>query len=525
MEDSMNISGMLARNARNNPNGIALVDRTPSVGLRKEITWKRFDERVDRLAHALSERGVQKGDRVLHLMKNSISWLEAYMAIVRIGAWAVPLNFRFSGEEIKYCAEVAEPRAMFLDPEFMDRIELARQRCALRNLIVAGDEGFPETERFEEVIAASPQTAVEVEISDEDPCSLYFTSGTTGSPKPILLSHKNLECSAITEVVNTQRTPHDVFVVLKPLYHTGDKIHWLASLVTGAKAVIQREQITPWAIFEAMHEEKGTVAMLLVPWLQDVLTAVESGALSTKDFDHSSWRLVLLGAQPVPPILVQKWKALFPHMTYEINYGLTEAAGPGCIHLGIGNDHKLGALGIAGFNWEARLVDEEGRDVPRGEPGEIVVKGDGVMMMYYKNPEKTAKTIRGGWLYTGDLGWLDDDGFIWPCDRKKDIIIYGGENVFPSEVEEAIQAHPSVQDVGVIGIPDERLGEIVAAVINLKSGTPDSMKEEICSYCNSKLPTFKAPKRIVFGKVIRNPTGKIEKGKMREIYFTSNTVM
>lgn len=516
----MNIPEMLARNARTYPDNVALVERTPSKGLRKEITWKQLEDRVNRVANALLERGVEKGDRIIHWMMNSINWLEAYLGIIRTGAWAVPLNFRFTREEFTFCAEAAEPKVAILDEEFMGRVEPVRHRCGLQHLIVTGEGKTRNTENFEDVMASSSEECPKVPIADEDPCSLYFTSGTTGAPKPILLSHKNLECAAITEVVHRLREPEDIFIILKPLYHTGDKIHWLASLSIGATAVIQKEKITPHAIFEAIHDERATVAMLLVPWLQDILTAVDKGEIKPADYDLSCWRLVLLGAQPVSPILVQRWKELFPQMQYEINYGLTEASGPGCIHLGLGNEHKLGALGKPGFNWEVRIVDDEGRDVPRGEPGEIIVKGNGVMIEYYMNPKMTLETIRDGWLYTGDMGKMDEDGFVWPCDRKKDIISYGGENIYPAEVEEVLQAHPFVQDVGVIGIPDERLGEIVAAIICLKAGAPESVKEDIKGFYEDSLPRYKRPRQIVFEKVLRSPTGKLEKAKMREKYFS-----
>jgi len=517
----MNISEMLKRNGRMYPHDIALIERVPTKNLRKEITWKQFDERVNRLANGLIARGVGKGDRVLHWMMNSISWLEAYFGIVRTGAIATPLNFRFIEKDFKYCADVAEPKAVILDERFVDKVRAAShpllpaQKCIVNGQVVPMG-----MERFESVIAESDSSPVKTEIGDEEPCGLYFTSGTTGVPKPILLTHKNMECAAITEVVHGLRKPGDIWVTLKPLYHTGDWIHWLASLILGGRSVIQGDRITPQAIFEAIHEERGTVAMLLVPWLQDVLTALETGEIRVEDYDLSCWRLILLGTQHVPPNLVQRWKDRFPHMLYEVNYGLTEASGPGCTHLGIGNEHKLGSIGKAGFNWEARIVNESGEDVPQGEVGEIVVKGNGVMREYYKNPEKTAETIKEGWLYTGDMGKLDTDGFMWFVDRKKDFIICGGENIYPTEIEEALQGHPKVHDVGVIGLPDERLGEIVVAVIDLEPDVPRSLEieNEIFQFCEKNLPRYKRPRHIIFDKVLRNPTGKIEKLSMRQKY-------
>jgi acyl-CoA synthetase (AMP-forming)/AMP-acid ligase II len=517
----MNICEMLTRNARTFPDQIALIERTPSQGLRTSITWAQFDEKTNRVAAYLESRGIRKNDKVLHWMRNSIEWLIAYLAILKTGAWAVPLNFRFTERDFLYCAEIAEPKAVILDEEFLEKLKAVdRPPSAFGELIVfGGTREYEHGTSFQDIMSCSPPKAPETEILDEDPCALYFTSGTTGLPKPILLTHKNLECAAITEVVHGLRKRDDIFVILKPLYHTGDKIHWLASLILGATAVVQKEKINPEAIFRVMHEERGTVAMLLVPWIQDILTAVSIGELKKEDYDLRCWRLVMLGAQAVPPNLVRQWKELFPHIQYEINYGLTESSGPGCIHVGIDNDKKLGSLGKAGFNWEAQVVNQKGARVAVGEVGEIIVRGNGVMKEYYRNPEKTAETLRKGWLYTGDLGRLDEDGYIWLVDRKKEIIIYGGENIFPSEIEELLQMHPYIHDVGVLGIPDERLGEVVAAVIELEPNSPPETEAGIKAFCQEKLPRYKRPRRIVFDKVLRSPTGKIEKLRMKRIYF------
>jgi len=294
-------------------------------------------------------------------------------------------------------------------------------------------------------------------------------------------------------------------------------MHWFGSLIVGARATILTE-ISPQAIFEAVHQERGTIVFLLVPWAQDILSAMERGELKKEEYDLSCWRLMHMGAQPIPPSLVRKWKECFPDIQYDTSYGLSEATGPGCLDLRLENQHKLDASGKTGFNWETRIVDEEGKDVPVGEVGELIVKGNGVMKEYYQNPQKTAETIRDGWLYTGDMARMDSEGFVYIVDRKKDVIITGGENIFPVEVENVIRSHPKVYDVGVIGFPDERLGEIACAVI---AGNKDETltEDEINAFCEQKLPRYKRPRRIIFDQVPRNPTGKIEKPKMREKYI------
>lgn len=517
----MNLSDMLARNARMFATKTALIERTPSLGLRKTISWQELDERVSRIANGLRDKGIKKDDKVIIWMLNSLNWLEAYLGILRVGAWAVPLNHRFTSDEFKYCMEIATPGAMVLGEEFIEKVLAAgRLTCPPECLLIVGDETPAQMTDFEDLISASSARDVEVEMTDDDPCGLYFTSGTTGAPKPILLMHKNMECSAITEVVHGLRKPNDIFLILKPLYHTGDKMHWLSSLILGEPAVIQRDKITPQAIFTAIHEERGTVAMLLVPWLQDILTALDSGELNKEDYDLGSWRLVLYGAQPVPPVLLRRWLTYFPAMDYEICFGLTESAGPGCIRLPRSDEHKLGSIGRPGFNWEACIVDEGGTRLGPREIGEIAVKGNGVMKEYYRNPEQTAQTLRQGWLHTGDMGRIDEDGFIWLVDRKKDVIFYGGENIYPADIEAVLSHHPQVHDVAVIGMFDSRLGEVVAAVIELEPQVEpsDIMEQEIIRFCDDNLPKYKRPRRIIFAEVPRSPTGKIEKLQLRQKY-------
>lgn len=513
----MNISQMLSRNARQYPGETALIEITPSQKLRTEISWAQFDEMANRIAHSLMELGIKKGDKVIHLMRNSITWLEVYFGIIRTGAWAVPLNFRFSSADIKYCADLAEARAFVLEKEFTERVTVIRPELrTIERYLFHGPEIPPGMLSLEEIVRKAPSSPPDVEISDDDACGLYFSSGTTGSPKPVLLTHKNMEFAAISEYRHHAQQHNDNFILLPPLYHTGAKMHWFGSLFTGSRATLLTE-ISPRYIFEAVHNERGTIVWLLVPWAQDVLGALDRGELKEEDFDLSSWRLMHIGAQPVPPSLVKHWKSYFPDMQYDTTYGLSEAAGPGCVHLGMENEHKVGAIGKAGIGWQTRIVNERGEDVVQGKIGELIVKGDGVMKEYYRNPEKTAETLKDGWLYTGDMAREDDDGFIYLVDRKKDLIISGGENIYPVELEDFLRTHPKIYDVGVIGVPDERLGEIAGAIIAVKPGESIT-EEEVNGFCAQGLPRFKRPRRIIFDSVPRNPTGKIEKPKMRQKY-------
>jgi acyl-CoA synthetase (AMP-forming)/AMP-acid ligase II len=513
----MLISELLNQNARLYPDEIALIELRPGKNLRKTITWREFDERANQAANVLIERGIKKDDKVVNLMMNSIDWLVAYFGIIRTGAWAVPLNFRFTAKEIKYCADIAEARIMILSEEFTDRVvSLHHQLPTIERYIYVGQEVPAGMEAFEEVISQAPSNSPKVKITAEDTCGLYFTSGTTGDPKPIVLTHGNMEFAAILEQKHHYQTHEDNFILIPPLYHAGAKMHWFGSLLTGSRATILTE-INPKTILETVDKERGTIVWLLVPWAQDILVALDKGELHLQDYDLSYWRLMHIGAQPVPPSLIKHWKRYFPKMQYDTNFGLTESTGPGCIHLGIENEHKVGAIGKPGYGWQARIVDDKGKEVSQGKNGEIIVKGAGVMREYYKNPRKTAETVKDGWLYTGDIARIDEEGFFWITDRKKDVIITGGENIYPVEIEEILHTHPKIYDVAVIGIPDERLVEITAAVIEPKPGV-NLTEQEVNDFCVQNLAHYKRPRRIFFGKVLRNPTGKIEKPKLREKY-------
>jgi fatty-acyl-CoA synthase len=514
----MIVTEILARNARMYGDEIALVEREPAKNLRKQITWKEFDEGANKAANALIAKGVKKGDKVIHLMMNCLEWLPIYFGILRTGAWAVPLNFRFTGEDIRYCAEIAEAKAVFFGEEFVDRINAIKGDLkTLKDFVFLGPADMKPgyAQSYEDFLRGAPTTEPEVPIGLLDEAALYFTSGTTGTPKPILLTHRNLEHACIVENRHHNQTHEDNFLCIPPLYHTGAKMHWFGNFIVGAKAVILKGVKPEWVV-QVASEEEATIVWLLVPWAQDILIAVENGQIKLSDYKLGKWRLMHIGAQPVSPSLIKNWKKVFPHHDYDTDYGLSESTGPGCVHLGMENLHKVGSIGKPGFDWECRIVDENVRDVPKGEPGELAVRGPGIMKEYYKNPEATSKTLVKGWLLTGDMARFDEDGFIWLVDRKKDIIITGGENIFPVEIEDFLLENEKIQDAAVIGIPDERLGEIVAAIIKVKPGK-DMAEEEVSRFCEA-LPKYKRPRRFIFDDVPRNPTGKIEKPKLRKKY-------
>ncbi|MCR5441494.1 MAG: acyl--CoA ligase [Lachnospiraceae bacterium] len=500
----------------------SLIQQTEDQPYRREITWSVFDEKANRVANMLLERGVKRDTKVAILMMNCLEWLPIYMGILKSGAIAVPFNFRYSADEILYCADLAEVDILFFGPEFIGRIESVVDKLMEHRLLIFVGETCPTfAESYRELVADCSSANPGIDVKDSDDGAIYFSSGTTGFPKAILHKHLSLMTAATVEQHHHSTSHDDCFLCIPPLYHTGAKMHWMGSLVSGSRAVLLKGT-KPSYIFDAVSREKCTIVWLLVPWAQDILDSLDSGDLKMEDYELSQWRLMHIGAQPVPPSLIRRWMAYFPNHQYDTNYGLSESIGPGCVHLGVENIHKVGAIGVPGYGWQCKIVDESGNEVKKGEAGELCVKGDGVMTCYYRNPEATAEVLKDGWLYTGDVAMQDPDGFIFLVDRKKDVIVSGGENLYPVQIEDFLRKHDKIKDVAVIGLPDPRLGEIAGAIISIKDGMTCT-EQEIEDFCQG-LPRYKRPRKIIFDDVPRNPTGKIEKPLLRKRYSVEGLV-
>jgi acyl-CoA synthetase (AMP-forming)/AMP-acid ligase II len=500
----------------------SLVETAHVRGYRKTVTWKEFDERANRTANLLLRTGVRKGDKVAALLMNCIEWLPVYFGILKTGAAVVPLNYRYTSDEIKYCLELADVSVLLFGPEFVDRMNAVKDRLPnIHDFFFIGEDRPPYARDYEAAIGACSAEAPGVPLSDDEDAAIYYSSGTTGFPKAILHTHASLVSACVTERAHHGQNRDDVFLCIPPLYHTGAKMHWFGSLLAGGKAVLLRGTNPKW-ILDAVAKERVSIVWLLVPWAQDILDAIECGDVDPTGYDLACWRMMHIGAQPVPPGLIRRWKRFFPTHDYDTNYGLSESAGPGAVHLGTENIHKVGAIGKAGHEWRTRIVNEDGADVARGEVGELAVSGPGVMKCYYKDPEATAAVLKDGWLFTGDMAMEDDDGFIFLVDRKKDVIITGGENIYPVQIEDFLRGFEKIKDVAVIGVPDHRLGEISAAIVELKPGT-ESTQEEIMRF-SMDLPRYKRPRAVIFDKVPRNPTGKIEKPALRAKYAGGSVV-
>ena len=538
----MVITEVLERNAKLYGDDVSLVEINPPMGetkrltwkeysliessnkeaFRTEITWSEFDKKANRFANLLLSRGIKKGDKVAILLMNCLEWLPIYFGILKTGAMAVPLNYRYTSDEIAYCVNLAEADVLIFGPEFTGRVEaVCNKMKKVRYTFYLGEDCPTFAESYDKLVTYCTARAPEISLTIEDKAAVYFSSGTTGFPKAIVHNHESLIHSCRVEQNHHGQSKDDVFLCIPPLYHTGAKMHWFGSLLSGSKAVLLKGVKPEWVI-RTVSEEKCTIVWLLVPWAQDILDAIEREEIKLEDYKLEQWRLMHIGAQPVPPSLIKRWKGYFPNHQYDTNYGLSESIGPGCVHLGVENEHKVGAIGKAGFGWEVKIVDENRKTVEKGDVGELAVKGPGVMECYFNDEKATNEVLSDGWLFTGDMAKEDEDGFIYLVDRKKDVIISGGENIYPVQIEDFLRSCDAIKDVAVIGLPHKRLGEITAAIIELKEGFSMS-EEEINDFCLD-LPRYKRPHKVIFADVPRNPTGKIEKPKLREIYCGESLV-
>ena len=537
-----NITELLERNAREWGDDVALVEiDTPDAGKQKtwkeselvesvpdkafraEMTWREFDEKANRFANFLLSRGYKKGDKIAILLMNCLEWLPIYFGVLKAGCMAVPLNFRYTADEIRYCLDLADAEALVFGPEFIGRVEqIADQMPRVKTRIYVGGDCPVFAESYHHLVRLCIAESPAIKMLPEDEAAIYFSSGTTGFPKAIVLQHRCLLHSCAVEQAHHGQTKDDTFLCIPPLYHTGAKMHWFGSFLVGGRAVLLKGVKPEW-ILRAVSEERCTIVWLLVPWAQDILDAVDRGDVKLSDYALDQWRLMHIGAQPVPPSLIKRWKKVFPHHDYDTNYGLSESTGPGAVHLGVENIGHVGAIGVAGYGWETKIVGTDGiTPVKPGEVGELAVKGPGVMKEYYKNPQATAEIKKEpGWLLTGDMA-EERDGFIYLVDRAKDVIISGGENLYPVQIEDFLRANPAIKDVAVIGLPDARLGEIAAAIISVKEGM--SLTERAVNDFCLALPRYKRPRKIIFADVPRNPTGKIEKPRLRKMYGAAGLV-
>ncbi|MBS3732078.1 MAG: long-chain fatty acid--CoA ligase [Desulfobacterales bacterium] len=478
------------------------------------LTKGEFNLRINRLANTFLAAGIRKGDRVAALMANSNVFLEILFAISKIGGIMVPLNFRLAPPEIEFIMNDSEPEVLIYSPEFLTVVEQLRGKVpSVKQYICEAAGGKDEDNEFEHWIAGQPETEPQVaEKPDlETPHFIMYTSGTTGRPKGAVVRQGQTQWNAINGIHMYVQTPPVVVLCSAPLFHIG-ALHASAtpSVYAGHTLVIQRFFNPEEAL--KMIEENNVTSMFGIP----VMFLLMSQMPQFETTDFSSVQFFIAGGAPCPKPLIDTY--MKKGVMFNQGYGMTETA-TGVTALRTEDAlRKLGSCGKPLFHSEVRIVDEKENDLSKGQMGEVLIKSPTVIKEYWNRPKETAASIREGWLYSGDIGYFDDEGYLYLVDRRKDMYISGGENVYPAEVEDVIMGMPQVADCGVIGIPDEKWGEIGLAVI-VKAADAEVTREEVIDYCRGKLAGYKRPREVVFTDALpRTLTGKILKKDLRAAY-------
>jgi len=497
-------------------------DRTAFICENVRLSYAELNSRANCLAHALLGMGVRKGEKVALLSMNSNYYPEIYFGILKAGGMFGSINFRNAPEEILYVLDNSDAKIFIFEEELSSKVTPIRSRLSkIEKIICVRGDAYGDTLDYETLISSQPDTEPDVTISLDDGCEIIYTSGTTGRPKGVVLTHENVLCTMLTIIIGRELRPGQTSLVVSPMYHVaGLNNHFGTTIALGGTAVIMR-QFDPEAIMEAIQRERVQYFPAASTIFNMLIQAIEG-----KKYDTSSVIQVQSGSAVTPVEVRERLAQYFPNAlgVYEA-YGLTEV-GDGVVFLS-GRDSlkRPASVGKAGLFAQVKVVDDNGHDITAGEVGEIIIKGPVVTKGYYKNREETEKAIRDGWLYTGDLGKLDDEGYLYIVGRKKDMIISGGENIYPREIEEVLWRHPKIADAAVIGVPDKQWGESVRAVIHLKPGEK-ATEEEVIEFCKQHIASYKKPKSIIFvDELPTNPSGKVLKDEVRARYGRPANVM
>ena len=505
-----NIGDTLTLTAGKYPDRTAIINYGGS-----SLTYREFNERVNRLGNALMDLGVNKGEKIAYLFLNGNKFLEAHYAVAKIGAVGVPLNFRLVGRELAFQINNADTICIVYGPEFAETIDSIRQEVTGVSHFICDGNGGDNALKYEDLIAAAGSDDPDVEISLYDENLILYTAGTTGLPKGSVLTHKNHLFNAMSMVMDYGFRDGDIFQIIPPLYHSASlNAFAITSVLLGAKMAIHK-QFNPQEMLRAIQDEKITCT-----WGPATIWRMVIGHPDIDKYDTSSLRLLINGAMYMPAEMRKDVLSHFPNAVMGDTYGMTEASP--CTTILRPEDvlKKPASVGVPLTVCDVKIFNDRGEEVPRGEVGEIVNRGN-FMKGYYKNDEATAESIKSGWFYTGDLGIKDEEGFIALVDRKKDMIVTGGENVYSKEVEEVIAGYPGVFETAVIGLPDEKWGEIVMAVIAPIPGK-EIGEEKIIDHCRKNLAGYKCPKIVKFIEALpKSPAGKIVKRELKEMFSTS----
>jgi len=512
----MNIGDLLARNANKFPDKRAVVCEAVS------LTFRELNERVNRLAHSLLDSGLKKGDRIGVLLHNSRQFLELYFASAKVGAVFCPYNNHFKQSELKDIMDYSTPGYLVVDSDFVEMVSALKPELkSVEKFICVQTTSLPFLDSYEDLIARGRKEEPKTKVLEDDVLSIFFTGGTTGKPKGAMRTHRHLLSNAIAGVIELKVDYDERVLITFPMYHVACEDNIVRHSFMPNTFYIRREgAFNPEQVLEYISKERITRCQF-VPTMIHTLLQVPN----VHQYDLSTLRLILYAASVMPVELLKKALAVFSCGFAQL-YGQTESGPLTTVlkpedHVLDGSEKSILRLASCGrpvINYEVRVVDEEDHDVPVGQVGEIIARSEAMMVGYWQMPEQTAKKLRNGWLHTGDLGRLDEDGYLYMVERKDDLIISGGVNVYPREIEDVLYAHPAVSEASVIGLPDEHWGEVVKAVIVPKPGVQVTDRE-IIEFCGRNLAGFKKPKSVDFWKELpKSPQGKILKTEIRRHY-------
>ena len=494
---------LLKRSAWKFPNKTAIVFEG------KRITYDELDQRVNRLANALLKLGIKKGDKIASMMFNSSDLIEVYFAAAKIGAINVPINYRLVGEEVNYIIDHSDSSTLVYDKDLRNVIEPLLESKRL-NSISVGQKHYFDSINYEELIRASVDSEPDISVDEKDLRFIMYTSGTTGFPKGAMFTHRNNLWAALSIIITKKYDFNEVVLIVNPLYHMNSYINVIAGLFMGNKIVVMR-RFDPLKMMKLIESEKVTICSV-VPTICEKLLEV----LKDHEFNTTNWRYCTSTGAPWPFGMKKAFRERFPQVVMADAYGATEVFS-GTLIQGSEILEKPKSVGKPYLDTIIRIVDDQGMELPSGQIGEIIFYGPHVTQGYYNDPVATGEALREGWFYSGDLGYFDEDGYLYLVDRKKDMIISGGENIFSLEIENVLLRNEKILEAAVVGFPDDQWGEVVKAYIVLRPSVTMS-KDEVINFCQEHLASYKKPRYVEFVDALpKNSLGKILKKDLRKL--------